>query len=526
MTDVKVSFPSGAEEPSGLLDAFWDYERAVTHNDVDALDRLFAPGPDTLRGDADGLLVGHDAIGVFRRGRKAAPQREILEVRVLPITDDAALVVAVTAPVGGGRGQQSQLWKRTDGEWIVEAAQVSVPAPAIASATWRVVGDPLVDGAKSGPLSGHRVAVKDLFDIAGFAVGAGVPEYLAESPRAVANATAVTALLAAGASVQGIARTDELAYSLAGLNPHYGTPQNAAVVGAIPGGSSSGPATAVASGQSSIGLGTDTGGSIRVPASYQGLWGLRTTHGSVSSDGVLGLAPTFDTVGWLTRDGATLRSVASVSLAGSPRVSAETRFAVAPRLTAVANDDVREAFERALAELAGADFTSDIVSVELPDADDLLEIFRTVQAAEAWRLHGEWIEAHPGVLGADVAARFAFAKTIDAETEAFAREALGLARERIESVLGDRILLLPSASSAAPLLAAGADGVENARSSTLRLTCIAGLAGRPALSIPVLSVPTPTSAAAPVGLCVVGSPHSDLSLIDIGVALALSLTQA
>jgi Asp-tRNA(Asn)/Glu-tRNA(Gln) amidotransferase A subunit family amidase len=525
MTDVRVSVPADAEEPSGLLDAFWDYERAITDNDVDALDRLFASGADTLRGDAGGLLVGHDAIAAFRRARSAAPQREILEVRVLPITDGDALVVAVTAPTGGGRGQQTQLWKRGDDDaWRIEAAHVSVPAPAIASTTWRVVGDPLVDGAASGPLSGHRVAVKDLFDVVGFPVGGGVPEYLAESPRVVTNATAVTALLAAGASVQGIARTDEFAYSLAGINPHYGTPQNAVVVGAIPGGSSSGPATAVASGQSSIGLGTDTGGSIRVPASYQGLWGLRTTHGLASRDGLLALSPTFDTVGWLTRDGATLRAVASASLAGAPRVSAESRFAVAPRLTAVANDDVRAAFEHALADLAGADFTSDIVSVELPDSDDLLEIFRTVQAAEAWHTHGEWIEAHPGALGDDVAARFAFAKTIDAETEEFARQALGLARERIDSVLGDRILLLPSASSAAPLVSADADELEWARSSTLRLTCIAGLSGRPALSVPVLTVASPTSAAAPVGLSAIGPRDSDLSLIDIGVALSLSLT--
>ncbi|WP_394769134.1 AtzH-like domain-containing protein [Lacisediminihabitans sp.] len=523
MTDVRVSIPSDAEEPSGLLDAFWDYERALTENDVDALDALFAPGPDTLRGDAGGLLVGHDAIAAFRRGRAAAPKRQILEVRVLPVGDDAALVVAVTAPADGGRGQQTQLWTRADGEWLIQAAQVSVPAPAIAATTWRIVGDPLVEGAASGPLSGHRVAVKDLFDVVGFPVGAGVPQYLAESPRVVTNATAVTALLAAGASVQGIARTDEFAYSLSGLNAHYGAPQNPAVVGAIPGGSSSGPATAVSNGQSSIGLGTDTGGSIRVPASYQGLWGLRTTHGSVSRDGLLGLSPTFDTVGWLTSDGATLRAAASASLAGAPRVSAESRFAVAPRLTAVAGDEVRSAFEDALAALAAADFTDDILSIELPDSDDLLEIFRTVQAAEAWHTHGAWIEAHPGALGDDVAERFAFAKSIDAETEEFARQALGLARERIDSVLGDRILLLPSASSAAPLVDAGAEELERARSSTLRLTCIAGLAGRPALSVPVLSVASPTSCAAPVGFGLVGPVHSDLSLIDVGVALALSL---
>ena len=144
------------------------------------------------------------------------------------------------------------------------------------------------------------------------------------------TAPAVQALLDAGAEVLGIARTDELAYSIAGANPHYGTPPNARVPGALPGGSSNGPASAVALGQADIGLATDTGGSIRVPASYQGLWGLRTTHGRVARDGLLPLAPSFDTVGWLTRDRALLAACSRVSAIGSPAVAAPERFVVAP----------------------------------------------------------------------------------------------------------------------------------------------------------------------------------------------------
>ena len=129
--------------------------------------------------------------------------------------------------------------------------------------------------------------MKDLFEVAGFAVGAGVPAYLAESRPAATSASAVEALVAAGADVIGIAQTDEFAYSVAGRNSHYGTLPNVAAPGSIPGGSSSGPASAVALGQVSIGLGTDTAGSIRVPASYQGLWGLRTSHGAIDTAGLL-----------------------------------------------------------------------------------------------------------------------------------------------------------------------------------------------------------------------------------------------
>ncbi|MHC5795403.1 AtzH-like domain-containing protein [Lacisediminihabitans sp. FW035] len=516
MTDSTVE---GAA-PDGLLDAFWEYERALMANDLEALDRIFAPGDETLRGDAGGILVGHDAISAFRQGRGGAPARTIGDIHVRDLGNDRALIVAETLPATGGRGQQTQVWHRGstndgDADWLVEAAHVSVPAPAIAASVWRVVGSPLVTGAADGPLVGETVAVKDLFDVAGFAVGAGVPAYLAESPRTVANASAVTSLLAAGAAVQGIAQTDEFAYSVAGKNSHYGTPPNAAVAGAIPGGSSSGPATAVASGQVSIGLGTDTGGSIRVPASYQGLWGLRTTHGAVARDGLLGLAPSFDTVGWMTRDAATLRAAASASLGSSGREGLTAGFAIAPALMALASPAVQDAFAEALARLAQAGLTDDLVEVTLPDIDDLHEIFRTVQSAEAWATHGEWIRAHPDALGDEIAARFAFGSTVDSETESFARQALELARERIVSIVGERVLLLPSASSVAPSTTADAEAIEQVRQATLRLTCVAGIAGRPALSVPALTVD-----GAPVGLCLVGPPNTDVALIALGESLA------
>ena len=258
---VTPHLPSGVDAPDGLVDAFWEYESALMGNDLEALDRLFAPGADTLRGDAGGLLVGHDAISGFRKGRGGSPQRTIVSVEIRPVTDDAALVVAVTAPASGGRGQQTQLWRRdpASGAWAVEAAHVHLPAPAVNSTVWRTVGTPLVTGTAGGPLTGHRIAVKDLFDVEGYRVGGGVPAFLAEAEPATSTAPALTALLDAGADVQGIAQTDEFAYSIAGRNPHYGTPPNPAVPGAISGGSSSGPAAAVALGQASIGLGTDTG---------------------------------------------------------------------------------------------------------------------------------------------------------------------------------------------------------------------------------------------------------------------------
>ncbi len=132
--------------------------------------------------------------------------------------------------------------------------RADVPAPAETHpAVWRVVGDPLVAAADGGALSGTRVAVKDLFAVAGHAIGAGNPAWLREAPVEPAHAAAVEALLRAGADVTGIARTDELAYGLSGLNTHYGMPPNPAAPGRVPGGSSSGSASAVALGLADIG---------------------------------------------------------------------------------------------------------------------------------------------------------------------------------------------------------------------------------------------------------------------------------
>jgi Asp-tRNA(Asn)/Glu-tRNA(Gln) amidotransferase A subunit family amidase len=498
--------------PSDLLGAFWAYEQALLSNDLPALDALFAPGPDTLRGDAAGILVGHDAISEFRRGRGGAPAREILDVEVREISDTSALVIAVTAPLTGGRGQQTQLWQLIDGDWLVAAAHVSVPVPAVNGAVWRVVGTPLVAGISAGVLSGETVAVKDLYAVEGFAVGAGIPAFLTSSEPATGTSPAVAALLAAGADVVGIAQTDEFAYSIAGLNPHYGTPPNPAVLGGVPGGSSSGPASAVALGQASIGLGTDTAGSIRVPASYQGLWGLRTTHGSVSAERLLPLAPTFDSVGWLTRSAEPLRAAAEATLDTTLQSAVEPGFLVFPGFSPHIEPDVRTAFH-AMLEKVG-----DVEIVDLGDVDELFTIFRTVQQAEAWATHGAWITAHPGALGTDVAGRFALAAAVTPAAASAARDALGAARARLDAVLGERVLLLPAASSSAPTVMADADLIERTRQGTLRLTCIAGITGRPGLSVPLMSVPQPGALLdAPVGLSLVGPRYSDLALIELAL---------
>ena len=469
--------------PEGLLDAFWAYENALMRNDITTLDRLFAPGPGTLRGDADGLLAGDEAIGAFRRARRGAPSRTIVDLHVRPIDEEHALVVAVTAPHQGGRGLQTQLWERVDGEWLITAAHVAAPPNTFDPAVWRVVGDPLVAPLGTGDLAGESVAVKDLIAVAGFAVGGGVPKYLAEQEPRRQHATTVRRLLAAGASVRGIARTDQFAYSLDGDNPHYGTPVNAVVPGGLPGGSSSGCATAVALGAATIGLATDTGGSIRVPASYQGLWGLRTTHGATPMDGVLPLAPDFDTVGLLTRTPDLLGRAAAALLGpdqpDAPVISGMVRW--------------------------------EQVSSELPALDECYEAFRIHQAYQAWQVHGRWISAHPGALAGSVRDRFATAAQVTAADDEGARAALARLRARLDDVLGDQVLIMPTASGPAPARWADPTQLEVHRRSTLRLTCLAGITGRPVVAAPSTGA---------VGVSHLGPRGSESALIRLAASHA------
>jgi Asp-tRNA(Asn)/Glu-tRNA(Gln) amidotransferase A subunit family amidase len=491
------------------MEAFWAYEQALGANDLPMLDRLFADDAGTLRGDAEGLLVGHERISAFRGGRGGAPARRIVETHVQVVDDDHALIVAVTELARGGRGQQTQLWARSGDRssgiagWQVTAAHVAVPAPALDTRVWRVLGDPLVPPTQDGPLRGETIAVKDLYAVRGQPIGAGNPSWLAQASPETEHASAVRALLDAGASVRGIARTDEFAYSLAGQNAHYGTPPNPSAPYRIPGGSTSGSASAVSLGHATIGLGTDTGGSIRVPAAYQGLYGIRTTHGAVDRTGLLPLAPSFDTVGWLTRSAAMLAAVGDVLLPAA-ELGGSDDLVVVPGLLALAEPDVAAAIE----EWLPADVTRE--DRPLDELDAWLAAFQTWQAYEAWQVHGAWLASRLDGLGADVRGRFEVAARVTDEQAGEAGEVVRAARRAVRELVGDRILVLPSASSVAPLPAEA----QATRAATMRLTCLAGLGGLPAVSIPVR-----TADGLACGVCLVAAPGRDRDLLELAVGL-------
>ncbi|WP_205704763.1 amidase family protein [Kineococcus indalonis] len=388
---------------------------------------------------------------------------------------------------------------------------------------WRVPGGDggaLPAGSGTGPLRGVRVAVKDNVAVAGQRVGAGVPAWLAGAPVEAASAPVLQALLDAGAHVRGIAHTDELAFSLTGVNAHHGTPPNPAAPGRVPGGSTSGPASAVAAGEADLGLGTDTAGSLRVPGSFCGLHAWRPTHGVVPLAGVLPLAPSFDTAGLLARDAALLARAAGVLLppAAQQRPAALLR---SRRLLGLAEPATARAVRGALDALAArldvpvrdledgpaggatADFTAG-------EVEAWTTAFRTVQAAEAWERHGGFVQAHPGALSAPVEARFRAGRDVSGAQLAAARAVVARTRARLDAVLGGGWLCLPSTATPAPPAGSTAEGFEAARAGTLRLSTLASQAG-----VPALGLPGARAEGLPVGLCVLAPRGQDRSLLGL-----------
>ena len=363
-------------------------------------------------------------------------------------------------------------------------------------------------GAPEGPLRGLTFAVKDVFDIAGHRTGNGNPVWLETHPPAARTASSVERLLAAGAQMVGKTHTDEMTYSLNGENVHYSTPTNPRAPGRIPGGSSSGSAVAVAGGLADFALGTDCGGSIRLPASYCGIFGIRPTHGLVPTDGVVDLAASFDTVGWFARDAQTLRRVGEVLLPTTP--FAPKRLLIADDAFAFVGPEVSAALAAAVGRLKAALADHRHVRVYASEPAAWSGIFRVLQGSEIWRRHGDWIEAHNPSFGPGIAERFRWAHTIDpAEVERLRPQREAVARRMAELLGGDALLCLPTAPGIAPKLATPPDELEVFRARAFGLLSIAGLA-----RLPQVALPLATMGGCPLGLSLIGPSGCDRGLLD------------
>ncbi|WP_438445341.1 amidase [Gorillibacterium sp. sgz5001074] len=369
----------------------------------------------------------------------------------------------------------------------------------------------LVEPAGNGPLDGYTFAVKDVIDLEGHTNTAGNPSWKRTHSPAAAHAPVIRRLLDAGALLHGITHTDELMYSLNGDNFHYGTPLNPLAPDSLPGGSSSGSAAAVAAGAAGFGVGTDTGGSVRIPSSYCGLFGIRPTHGAVSPEGVIPLAPSFDTVGWMAREAAVLRRVGEVLVElgrGTGPAGGVPAAVYAPReLWKLADDGVRDAL-LPLAEALSPEWTELLQDVE---AESWPACFRTLQAFEIWQQHGAWIDRVKPRFGADVAGRFEMARGVSREEYERQTEVRVAIRHQLEELLNSgAVLVFPTAPCPAPRIGLDARAMDRIRSLLLRYTCPAGLSGLPQVTVPVKG-----PEGRPIGLSLLGGRFRDLELLRL-----------
>ncbi|WP_145051376.1 amidase family protein [Paenibacillus xylanexedens] len=386
----------------------------------------------------------------------------------------------------------------------------------------------------TGELDGLTFAVKDVFDIQGVTSGAGNPDWLRTHEAADSTAPALLSLLASGARLTGTTQTDELMYSLNGENAHYGTPINPLAPDRIPGGSSSGSAVAAAAGLVDFAIGTDTGGSVRIPSSYCGLFGFRPTHGAISAEGVIPLARSFDTVGWMSQSSKILLDVGKVLLKNKSvslqdaELSIEanaisgaydasnveptfSRFLIADEAWSLPEENDRSTLLSKLYELPNWKQNSTSIQLTAPTESlaDWSAAFRVLQGLEIAHEHSDWLIKERPTFGPGIAERFEWACTLEASAHTTESDLRTRIRSSLVELLGeDGLLAIPTAPGPAPLLGLQGALAEAYRAKTMQLSCIAGLTGLPQVTVPVIR-----EDGLPIGLSFIGGANTDLKLL-------------
>jgi amidase len=371
--------------------------------------------------------------------------------------------------------------------------------------------------ASTGPLTGLCFGVKDLFDVAGYPTGGGQPFVLAMSGIKQVTAPTVQKLLDAGARFIGKTVTDELAFSMNGNNAHFGAPINGAAPDRISGGSSSGSASAVSNGLCDFALGSDTGGSVRAPASHCGLFGIRPTHGRISLAGALDLSPSLDTCGYFARDSLTFARISDVLLGADDKpLPKRVRLLKPQDIWRLLDADASAVHQQSLARVEAVLGPSAITQVVLDDIDAMYWAFRYIQGREAWMVDGPLIERYKPPLGPGVAERFQWSKGVtdlQFETAVAFRERF---KAHLAELLGDDgVLVLPTMPDIAPLCSDDGSTMESYRNRSIQMLCIAGLSG-----FPHLSMPLGHRQGAPLGLSLLGPAECDLSLVQLAHQVA------
>jgi amidase len=372
-----------------------------------------------------------------------------------------------------------------------------------------------VKGSGKGPLAGLTFGVKDIYDIAGHKTGFGSPDWLATHDAAATTAPVVVQLLAAGADMVGKTQTDELTYSLNGENAHYGTPVNVNAPGRIPGGSSSGSAAAVAGKLVDFAVGSDTGGSVRAPASFCGVYGIRPTHGRVSLEGACALAKSFDTAGWFARDAVLLERIGRVMFGETGAAKQGAAF-FAEDAFALLGSAAVAALQPALEKIKAVTGPLQNVTVSAEGLPQWFQAFRVLQGAEIHQQLGEWVSRVQPKLGPGVRERMQWTATITTAEVAAAQAVRDAVRRRMDELLqNNAVLVLPTVPDIAPLLNTPAAALDDFRARAMSLLCIAGHAGLPQVTLPLA-----TLQGCPLGISLIAGRGNDALLLALAQRIA------
>ncbi|KAK1549187.1 hypothetical protein Q3G72_026408 [Acer saccharum] len=363
------------------------------------------------------------------------------------------------------------------------------------------------------PLKGLTFAVKDIFDVDGYVTGFGNPDWARTHSSATSTAPAVLAMLQGGATSIGKTVMDEMAYSINGENKHYGTPMNPYAPDRVPGGSSSGSAVAVGAKLVDFSLGTDTGGSVRVPASYCGIFGFRPSHGAVSTTGVIPMAQSFDTVGWFARDPTILNRVGRVLLQLPDMHLVKPSQFIIPedcfQLSSIPSDRITQVLVKSVEKLFGGhivkhailgDYVKDkvpslkhFISEEnkdqeytIPSLAALSSAMRLLQRYEFKNNHGEWVTTVKPDLGPGISERVWEAVRTTAEKIDVSQSVKTELCAALTDLLGDYgILVIPTVPGPPPKLQMDATKLESFRARAFSLLSIAGVSGFCQVSVPL-----------------------------------------
>ncbi len=365
-----------------------------------------------------------------------------------------------------------------------------------------------ISSTTSGPLTGLTFAVKDIYDIANVPTAFGSPAWLKSHPIPTKTADFIHSLVYAGASLVGKTHTDELTYSILGMNAHYGTPINSAAPNRVPGGSSSGSAAAVTAKLVDFAIGSDTGGSVRAPASFCGIYGFRPTHARISLEHARPLAKSFDTLGWFARDAQTLLKVGEVLFNETAPSDLKANYFFLKEAFDLLPPEIASQAKEAMAKQLNK---SDIPTVSIGDQDlkDWAETFRILQAREIWVEHGQWAVQYIDEMGPGIKERFEAARMITDKQHTKAKSD----QEYIIKIMGNFVannayLILPTVIDIAPLLQSTPAELDAFRRNTFQLLCIAGLCGLPQVTLPLLTIRD-----APFGVSILGQRDKDLTLL-------------